>query len=900
MIPILYAKNESVFTHNGIGFLRDTIKATVTEERNGTYELSLQYPITGQWYDQITDGSIIKAKANEISEPQLFRIYKSSKPLKGVVTYSAEHISYDLGGIPTMGLSVENVTPQAAMTKAIKEAGLPSAFSAVSDIATLNSTKVIKPCSVRALLGGQAGSVLDVWGGEYEFDNFIIKLHSHRGADNGVTIEYGKNLKDIKQESNIAECYTHIMPYAVYTENDEDGEKREVYIYLSEKVLPLAVAENIGHSKAYIMDFSSRFGEGEEITEDSLRAKAAAYAETTGLGIPKVNITVSFVQLWQTEEYKNIAPLERVKMCDTVTVRFHKLGVSASAKVIKTVYDSLKEKYDSVTLGEPKSTLADTVKQQADEMAQIEQQIKTGQAKASEELKNAILNATSLITGHSGGYVVFNPAEKPQEILILDKPTIEEAVNVWRWNSGGLGHSSTGYNGEYSTAITMDGSIVADFINVGTLKAIDLSACTIKGGTMNINDKFIVTATGDATIAGKVTATSGTIGGCDIVEGVLKIKNANISEKLTAGNIDVSGVITAGGIAVKGDITAETTRATEAEGNLSSRITSTASEISSEVTRAKAAENSLSSRITQNANAITAKVSSTGGTNSSFAWSLTASGFTLISNSTEVMKVTSSGLNVVGNITATSGNFSNCTIDETCTIKGTLTATTICDNSDSQQATGSINFVGSGSTSLAQYNMRIVNNSNSSMRAALALTDSSGLMSASLKCTYTYMLGSTTVNASSGIDATGSLCNITGQMIGITAAQNGSDYIKFAASAVRSSVSITVTSDKKAKNSIADIGDAYEVLFDSLRPRVYKFNDGNSDRLHSGFIAQEVVEALTAAGLTTKDFAAVCISDKGAPSESWGLRYEEFIALNTREIQRLKARIAELEKQITA
>ena len=107
MIPILYTKNESTFTHNGIGFLKDATKCTVTEERNGSYECSLQYPITGQWYDQITEGCIIKAKANDTSEPQLFRIYKSSKPLKGIVTYSAEHISYDLNGIPTLGFSVK-------------------------------------------------------------------------------------------------------------------------------------------------------------------------------------------------------------------------------------------------------------------------------------------------------------------------------------------------------------------------------------------------------------------------------------------------------------------------------------------------------------------------------------------------------------------------------------------------------------------------------------------------------------------------------------------------------------------------------------------------------------------------------------------------------------------------
>ena len=493
MIPILYAKNESTFTHNGIGFLKDATKCTVTEERNGSYECSLQYPITGQWYDQITEGCIIKAKANDTSEPQLFRIYKSSKPLKGIVTYSAEHISYDLNGIPTLGFSVKNVTPQAAITRAIQDAGLPSAFTAISDISTLNSSTILTPCSVRAILGGQAGSVLDVWGGEFEFDNFVVKLHKHRGSDRGVSIEYGKNLKDLKQEANIADCYTHLMPYARYSQDGEGDEKIEVYVYLSEKVLPLNNAENIGHSKAYIMDFTDRFGEGEAVTEESLRAKATAYAAAAELGVPKVNITVSFIQLWQTEEYKNIAPLERVMMCDTVAVRFSKLGVTARAKVIKTTYNTLEEKYDSVELGDAKSSFADTVNKQQAAIEEIKTSVQKGQAAATEQLKKAIANATSLITGHSGGYVVLNPAEKPQEILILDAPTLEEAVNVWRWNSGGLGYSSTGYNGEYALAMTMDGAIVADFINAGILNGALLQADSVQASSISQEYKTAVT-----------------------------------------------------------------------------------------------------------------------------------------------------------------------------------------------------------------------------------------------------------------------------------------------------------------------------------------------------------------------------------------------------------------------
>ena len=493
MIPILYAKNESTFTHNGIGFLKDATKCTVTEERNGSYECSLQYPITGQWYDQITEGCIIKAKANDTSEPQLFRIYKSSKPLKGIVTYSAEHISYDLNGIPTLGFSVKNVTPQAAITRAIQDAGLPSAFAAISDISTLNSSTILTPCSVRAILGGQAGSVLDVWGGEFEFDNFVVKLHKHRGSDRGVSIEYGKNLKDLKQEANIADCYTHLMPYARYSQDGEGDEKIEVYVYLSEKVLPLNNAENIGHSKAYIMDFTDRFGEGEAVTEEALRVKATAYAAAAELGVPKVNITVSFIQLWQTEEYKNIAPLERVMMCDTVAVRFSKLGVTARAKVIKTTYNTLEEKYDSVELGDAKSSFADTVNKQQAAIEEIKTSVQKGQAAATEQIKKAIANATSLITGHSGGYVVLNPAEKPQEILILDAPTLEEAVNVWRWNSGGLGYSSTGYNGEYALAMTMDGAIVADFINAGILNGALLQADSVQASSISQEYKTAVT-----------------------------------------------------------------------------------------------------------------------------------------------------------------------------------------------------------------------------------------------------------------------------------------------------------------------------------------------------------------------------------------------------------------------
>ena len=169
------------------------------------------------------------------------------------------------------------------------------------------------------------------------------------------------------------------------------------------------------------------------------------------------------------------------------------LSQAEIAKVIKTTYNTLEEKYDSVELGDAKSSFADTVNKQQAAIEEIKTSVKKGQAEATEQLKKAIANATSLITGHSGGYVVLNPAEKPQEILILDAPTLEEAVNVWRWNSGGLGYSSTGYNGEYALAMTMDGAIVADFINAGILNGALLQADSVQSSSISQHYKAEIT-----------------------------------------------------------------------------------------------------------------------------------------------------------------------------------------------------------------------------------------------------------------------------------------------------------------------------------------------------------------------------------------------------------------------
>ncbi len=915
MIPILYKKGASNYENNGVGHLKDAISCKVTEERHGDYLLTLQYPISGAWYSEIVEGAVVKAKANETSKLQLFRIYKSSKPMKGVVTFYGEHISYDLKGLPLCALSMRSTTPGAALAAGFSASVLSHGFTAWSDITTLNNINITKPRSLRNFCGGEAGSVLSVWGGEFEFDNFVVKLHKHRGANNGVVINYGKNLTDAKQERNISDCYTHFCPYAIKkteTRNaaGEVTETSEETITLSDGVIELVNPENIGHTKAYTLDISDKFADGEEMNEANLRAHAEEYIASHKLGVPKVNITLSFMQIWDSPEYSKIAVHERVALCDTVTVRFSDLGIDAEAKVIKTEYDSLEERFSKIEVGDAKSTLADTVTSIEESITDTKKSLTESENAASVALQNAIIEATNKITGNSGGYVVLSPANNPQEILIMNTPDKETATRVWRWNSSGLGYSKSGYNGKYGLAMTMDGEIVADFITAGTLNAINITGCTITGGSLNINDRFTVDAEGNVRTEGEIIATSGVIGGCEIKDGKLVITSANITGTLTIGQLPDS-------VAETSDIPTKVSELSNDSGYLNAsgvvsivdgRITADYVEgLSCEFASGKIGGWTISSNEIWNGSA---------GINAGDSYTKDS----LVSSGTSAVRFYAGNGNrtggkfvvlndgslyaeaakIAGNITATSGTFSNCTIDETCSIKGKLTAATICDNSDSYVADGSINFVGSGSTSLAQYNMRIVDSSNSQLRAYLALSDSSGLMSAAVKCTYIYTKSGVNYSSSCGISATDNLCTIDGTLIQIGTPRMGGDYIKFNASAVNSNVSITVTSDRNAKYEISDISEKYSGMFDVLKPRLYKYNDGTSGRIHTGFIAQEVEEAALAAGISREEFAALCISDEGKEGESWGLRYEEFIALNTYEIQKLKKRLSELESLIKA
>lgn len=450
---ILFDTNEKDFTTNGLGRLTDAIACTVTEERNGIYELALQYPITGRKYKELILGRVILAKHSDGADLQPFRIYKITKPLNGKVEVYAEHISYQLSKIPVMPFTANSVT--AALDGLVANAAETCPFSVWTDKTTKATFKVDYPASFRSLLGGVQGSILDVYGGgEYEWDMWTVKLHGNRGKDSGVEIRYGKNLTELEATSDTSGVYTGVCPFW----RGEDGD----VVTLPEKVIHATT--QFSYSLTIPLDLSGEFEN--KPTEAQLRAKAQSYLNSNNGWELNENIKISFVALWQTKEYKSVAPLQRLNLCDTATVIHDKLGVRCKAKVVKTIYNCLLNRYDEIELGEARTNLSDTVRESVAKRIKDEVPSKT-------YLREAIDRATRLIAGGLGGHLVIgtNANGEPNELLIMDTADKNTCVNCIRINANGIGFSTTGYNGTFRTAWTLDGHFVADFIDSGILSA---------------------------------------------------------------------------------------------------------------------------------------------------------------------------------------------------------------------------------------------------------------------------------------------------------------------------------------------------------------------------------------------------------------------------------------------
>lgn len=451
MKPILFPSTATEFNTHGLGVLTDAISCTVTEERNGAFELTMQYPDTGVHFDEITDRCIIYAIPSPYRAPQPFRIYRITRPMDGIIMVYAQHITYDLSGVPLNPFTAINAPD--ALSKLSLNAAVDSPFAFWTDKSTVASFAVSTPSSTRSVLGGSSGSILDVYGGEYEWDGFTVRLYGHRGYDNGVVISYGKNLTDIEQDRNISNVATGIYPYWTNAEG--------ALVTCDPKIVNAPGTYDF--TRVVPVDFSNDFET--QPTPAQLQARAEKYVEDNKIGIPKTSITASFVQLEQFPEYEDLALLEKCDLCDTVTIRYPQLGVEAKAEIVKIETDVLLERYSSVEIGDVRTNIADTIVGQQQEIKQ----------KPSETyLREAVLALTETILGASGGAVRLldtNNDGMPDTLYIADDPDPTKARNVWRFNHEGWGASESGYNGPFTYGATLKNGMVADFITAGTLNA---------------------------------------------------------------------------------------------------------------------------------------------------------------------------------------------------------------------------------------------------------------------------------------------------------------------------------------------------------------------------------------------------------------------------------------------
>ena len=464
MKPILYDSIEKQFTTNGIGTLADAISCTVIEERNGSYELEMEYPLGGINYDEIRSNRIILAMPSDGQKAQPFRVFKITRPIGGVVKIYAVHLSYDLSGIPVAPFSANDCP--SALNGLKSNSMIANPFEVWTDISGSGKYKQNSPASFRSRLAGTDGSILDSFGkgAELEFDRLTVKVHQNRGRDNGVTIRYGKNLTDLKQQESIENVRTGVIAYWYKEENNtQDVIVGEIQYLENHADYP---KENI-----HVLDCSADFEKKPD--KQQLNTRAKQYIKANNIGVPKVSIDVSFIQLWQTEEYKNIVSLERVSLCDAVHVVFDKLGVNAVAKVIKTEFDVLNERYIKITLGEARSSFGEAIREAT--KSTIQPLVKS-------MVNIAVSNATANISGFSGYVTKVTDANGNwSELVISDNADYQQARNVWRWSQGGLGFSSNGYAGPYTTAITADGHINGAMITAGTINA----------NTVNVGNKVL-------------------------------------------------------------------------------------------------------------------------------------------------------------------------------------------------------------------------------------------------------------------------------------------------------------------------------------------------------------------------------------------------------------------------
>lgn len=591
----LYGASGITPSSNGIGTLNDALSCRITEELNGMYELEMDYPVTGKHYADIALGCYIYAMPSQDANYQPFEIYQISRPIGGIITVYAWHYSYKLSSIPVIPTFTGVLKPRdPEYLFTFFEAGVPEIdgesmnnFTFWSDISDTQEFQVSEPESLRSCLG----RMQETYGGEFEWDGTTIKLWSHRGLDRGVTINYGKNLVDIKQEESIANTINGIAPYWLgqkdkktvlvtvddgiilyqVAPNEEDPGYEDSVYYLALQVIAgewgngqarVDALTAAGHNYEEVQSMVNKICYGqvrlwmrtgnsyprvvpydmtqffeEKPTKSQLYEKAVILVQKLRIGIPEVHLDISFVPVSRTREYQGLEVLQSVYLGDTVHVYFEKLGVTAESKVIKTVYNCITDLYDSVELGDSRATFPTT-------MASVSDRIEASESRTQASYTNAISDAAAAINGANGGYVVIeDDGGHPSQITIMNAQTKEAATHCIRLNHEGIGFSSGPgcYNGNYTSAWTIDGTFDATGINV-----IHLSATSIDTGILE-SPSFRTSQGAEGfsinLLDGTITAPCLTITMTNTVQDVLK-NDADIENMKNTFTFSSEGLVT--------------------------------------------------------------------------------------------------------------------------------------------------------------------------------------------------------------------------------------------------------------------------------------------------------------------------------------------------------------------
>lgn len=463
--PRLYPPTATAWDTNGLGALSDCISCVVEETLNGPFELEMQYRLNGLHYADITLRSIILAKPNPTARPQPFRVYKISRPINGVVTINAQHLSYDLSGIviepfnaPSLASALEGMK-----TNAVTE----NPFEYETDKTVISDFVVAYPSSARSLVAGQRGSLLDTYGGELEFDRYQVKLLAHRGKDNGVTIRYGKNMTDVNQEEDGSGVYTGVYPYW-YSEEEGSTDLGNSYV---------PVEGEFDFTRILLLDLTEEFEN--KPTAEELTQKAQEYISNHDPGVPTISTTVSW---YQSKEF-----VENVNLGDVVGVYFSRLGISAKAKIVKTRYNALQNRYESVDIGSVRSSIAGTIVSMDQGVSSVTQYTVTETRRITKELE---------MTADSLRSAISDSAQNTTQLIQQSQAIIMEALQEYA-TTGDLeqlrssmqsrfeilaGQIEASFTSISETVSDLDGETTRQFSEIHSFIRLMAQTSTVNGG----------------------------------------------------------------------------------------------------------------------------------------------------------------------------------------------------------------------------------------------------------------------------------------------------------------------------------------------------------------------------------------------------------------------------------